>query len=197
MSKTDRRAQLLTVAAKLFAESSYGGVTTSLLAKAAGVSEPVLYQHFTNKEHLYQQVLQEGCEKTLVEWDRIRAETKSPIDAVLKVVRQQFSVESELWTFYKLHLRAVSEAQDTRVSEILNVNNTRYHDFLRVALQEAQVKGELRNDVDVSDLAWLLLSQGLMLNYSRQIGLKGLEHSGYLDRLLRQALGVVNTNAKR
>lgn len=50
---TERRQQLLDVAGRLFAEHGYHGLSMEQLADAAGVSKPVLYQHFPSKRDLY------------------------------------------------------------------------------------------------------------------------------------------------
>ncbi len=42
-----RRRQLLDVALGEFAERGYSGVSMDQVAEAAGVTKPVLYQHFT------------------------------------------------------------------------------------------------------------------------------------------------------
>jgi AcrR family transcriptional regulator len=49
----ERRAQLERVAVPLFADAGYHGVSMEQLADAAGVSKPVLYQHFPSKRDLY------------------------------------------------------------------------------------------------------------------------------------------------
>lgn len=53
-----RRQQILEVAAVQFAASGLRATTTDSLAKAAGISEPVLYTHFSTKEELFREVLQ-------------------------------------------------------------------------------------------------------------------------------------------
>lgn len=53
MSGEERRAQLVAVAGELFAEYGYHGLSMEQLADAAGVSKPVLYQHFPSKRSLY------------------------------------------------------------------------------------------------------------------------------------------------
>ena len=49
----ERRTQLLEVAGALFAQHGYHGLSMEALADAAGVSKPVLYQHFPSKRDLY------------------------------------------------------------------------------------------------------------------------------------------------
>lgn len=53
MAGTDRRAHLLSVARRVFADRGYRATTTSSIARAAGVSEPLLFKHFGSKEELF------------------------------------------------------------------------------------------------------------------------------------------------
>lgn len=49
----ERRAAIVKAAIHRFAKHGFRGTTTRELAAAAGVSEPVLYQHFATKRDLY------------------------------------------------------------------------------------------------------------------------------------------------
>jgi AcrR family transcriptional regulator len=53
----ERRAQLLGVARRLFARDGYRGASMGSIAEAAGVTKPVLYQHFSSKRALYEALL--------------------------------------------------------------------------------------------------------------------------------------------
>jgi AcrR family transcriptional regulator len=53
MKSEQRRAAIVRSAIHLFAEKGFRGTTTRELAAAAGVTEPVLYQHFRAKSDLY------------------------------------------------------------------------------------------------------------------------------------------------
>ncbi len=53
MSASERREQLLNVGRKLFGEKGYEAVTVEEIAAKAGVSKPVVYEHFGGKEGLY------------------------------------------------------------------------------------------------------------------------------------------------
>ncbi|MFT4569341.1 MAG: AcrR family transcriptional regulator [Hyphomicrobiaceae bacterium] len=48
-----RRAQLIDVGRKAFAEKGFEGITVEEIAERAKVSKPILYQHFGGKEGLY------------------------------------------------------------------------------------------------------------------------------------------------
>lgn len=60
LSAPERRDQLLSVAGSLFAEHGYHGLSMEQLAEAAGVSKPVLYQHFPSKRDLYLGLLRDA-----------------------------------------------------------------------------------------------------------------------------------------
>lgn len=53
LSAAQRREQLLGVAGGLFAELGFHALSMDAIAEAAGVSKPVLYQHFPSKRALY------------------------------------------------------------------------------------------------------------------------------------------------
>jgi AcrR family transcriptional regulator len=56
MSGQERRAQLLDVARKLFAERGFEATSIEEIASRAGVSKPVVYEHFGSKEGIYEVV---------------------------------------------------------------------------------------------------------------------------------------------
>ena len=53
MTGTQRRAQLLEVGRSLFARKGFDGTSIEEIAAEAGVSKPVVYEHFGGKEGLY------------------------------------------------------------------------------------------------------------------------------------------------
>lgn len=67
-----RKEAIVEAVQDVFAEKGFDGTTTRDLAKAAGVSEALLYKHFPSKESLYAAML-DGCAKgpTFAEASRI------------------------------------------------------------------------------------------------------------------------------
>jgi AcrR family transcriptional regulator len=53
MTAQERREQLVGVARSVFAERGYEATTVEEIAERAGVSKPVVYQHFGGKEGIY------------------------------------------------------------------------------------------------------------------------------------------------
>src|SRR5215469_2739183 len=53
LTAEQRRRQLFAVALELFAQRGYRSTTMDDIAEAAGVTKPLLYQHFSSKRALY------------------------------------------------------------------------------------------------------------------------------------------------
>ena len=58
MRAAERRAQLLEVARKVFGRYGFHTVTMDTVAKEAGVTKPILYDHFPSKRDLYLALLE-------------------------------------------------------------------------------------------------------------------------------------------
>jgi AcrR family transcriptional regulator len=58
MRAPERRQQLLDVARKVFGRKGYHTVTMDAVAKEAGVTKPILYDHFPSKRELYLALLE-------------------------------------------------------------------------------------------------------------------------------------------
>lgn len=67
LTPADRRAQLLTVGARLFAERPYADVLMEDVAEQAGVSRALLYRHFPSKHALFAAVYQQAADRLLAE----------------------------------------------------------------------------------------------------------------------------------
>ena len=61
----ERRQQLLAVACDLFARSGFHDTSMDDIAESAGVTKPVLYQHFPSKRALYAELLEDTGRRLL------------------------------------------------------------------------------------------------------------------------------------
>src|SRR5437868_7420655 len=63
MKGDKRREQILQTAVDLFSQRAFKGTTTKEIARAAGVSEAMVFRHFATKDELYGAILDnKGCE---------------------------------------------------------------------------------------------------------------------------------------
>lgn len=95
MTGTERRDQLLDVGRELFAQKGFEAVTVEQIASRAGVSKPVVYEHFGGKEGLYavlvdreMRALLERITNALV-GERPRVKLEQAADAFLSYIEEQ------------------------------------------------------------------------------------------------------------
>jgi AcrR family transcriptional regulator len=79
-----RREQLLSVALGVFASEGFHGASMNDIADAAGVTKPVLYQHFVSKNDLYLALIEDTGDRlsTLIEAATVDAD--GPRDQVTR-----------------------------------------------------------------------------------------------------------------
>jgi len=85
---TGRRAQILAVAAELFAKHGYHGVSIADLGAAVGVSGPALYRHFEGKDALLAEMLISISEHLLTGGQE-RAASGDPQEVLVALVEFQ------------------------------------------------------------------------------------------------------------
>lgn len=61
MSGEERRTQIVKVAMDLFSKKGFKGTTTREIARGAGISEAVIFKHFSRKEDLYKAIIDSRC----------------------------------------------------------------------------------------------------------------------------------------
>jgi AcrR family transcriptional regulator len=74
LSAPARREQILDVALEVFANAGFHGASMNDIADAAGVTKPVLYQHFDSKRDLYQALIEEVGNRLRTNIDKATAE---------------------------------------------------------------------------------------------------------------------------
>jgi AcrR family transcriptional regulator len=72
----ERRLAIVEAAIRVFTEGSYRGTTTAEIARAAGVSEPILYRHFASKRDLYLAALDRAWSQAHAAWEATLADAE-------------------------------------------------------------------------------------------------------------------------
>lgn len=90
MPAAARRRQLLDVALERFAAGGYHETSMEEIADAAGVTKPVLYQHFQSKQQLFLELLDAVGRDLLSDVENRAAAEKHPYQRVLAGFRAYF-----------------------------------------------------------------------------------------------------------
>ena len=73
-----RRRQLVAVALELFAQRGYRATTMDDIAEAAGVTKPLVYQHFSSKRALYLELVNSIAQELLIAVKTAVAQARGP-----------------------------------------------------------------------------------------------------------------------
>jgi AcrR family transcriptional regulator len=82
MSSMSRRQQIVTTAARLFAERGFHGVSVHDIGAACGITGPALYKHFESKDALLSEALTQISDRLLTEGQARVAAAGSPEEAL-------------------------------------------------------------------------------------------------------------------
>src|SRR4029077_16629603 len=91
LARADRMEQTLMVARSLFAERGYSEVTMDEVAARVGVTKPLLYNYFGNKESLYIACMERAGDALTATIGSAVAATKTPAEALRAGVHSFFA----------------------------------------------------------------------------------------------------------
>jgi AcrR family transcriptional regulator len=173
MTAGERRQALLEAAIGVFAAGSYRGCTTAEIARAAGVSEPILYRHFSSKRDLYQAVLDHVWERVRAAWEEAIAAEPDPA-RWLGAISQAHMTLSRKLVLAELWVQALSEAgEDDELKTHLRRHMREVHAFVADVIRRAQDAGGVVADRNADAEAWIFIAGGVLGTLGRRVGLLG------------------------
>lgn len=168
----ERRHAIIKAAVRLFTEGSYHGTTTADIARASGVSEPVIYRHFASKRDLYLATLDHVWGQARPVWEKTFSSAADACAAVEKIGGGQVSVRSPKLQLAELWLQALTEAgEDLELRRHLLRHMRDVHEFMVALLRRGQEQGTIAAARDADAEAWLFLAGGILGLVGRRLGL--------------------------
>jgi AcrR family transcriptional regulator len=170
MPAAERRACIVDAALAVFARRSYRGVTTAEIARAVGVSEPILYRHFASKRELFLACLEETWLRLEALWQSALEAEPDPAarlsvmgDAYREAQRGSAGVV-ELW------VQALTEAgEDDVIRQHLHRHLRVVHDFVSSVIRRSQADGAISDERIPAAEAWIFISLGFLATVGRRL----------------------------
>ena len=158
MKAEDRRRQLLESAARCFAENGYRGTTTAMIANEAGISEPIIYRHFKNKQALFIALIEKVADEVFENWQELSRNVRNPVDK-LRMLMFQNPATSDPNTarVYRVLFHASTETAEPAIQKAISRHYERYVKSLASIMSEAQQSGQIRDDLPAEWLAWQII----------------------------------------
>ena len=172
MPAAERRRVIVEAAIRVFTTGSYRGTTTAEIARAAGVSEPILYRHFASKRDLYLAALDHVWSQARAKWEGVLAEAPDVGTALASMTQGHVSVHECKFQLAELWVQALSEAaEDPELRRHLRRHMREVHDFAADVIRRGQEEGTLNPARDADAEAWTFLAGGVLGMVGRRIGL--------------------------
>jgi AcrR family transcriptional regulator len=156
-----RREQLLDCAADLFSKYGYARATTAQLAKAAGVTEPIIYRHFESKRDLFVALIERTGRETIEAWEKHLADASDSAERLRRLIGDNPMVTERGRSAYRVILQAISEVEDPVIHDSLRNHIKSLHAFLVEELDAAQSEHKVTARFSAEILAWILIHIGL------------------------------------
>jgi AcrR family transcriptional regulator len=184
MRPADRKRQLLEQAKQLFVTLGYQNTTTEKIAKAAGVSEPVLYRHFQSKKALFLEVLAEIREATLERWRAETADLTDPLAKLHRITDLYLGTTREHALEFQIMHRTLIETDDEEIAAFLRSFYLDSEALLAQVISDGQDAGVFRRSLDPRVGAWELIRTALGYTLTLPLGIPLYEESDYLARAI-------------
>lgn len=162
-----RREQIVSAVLKIIARSGVSGLTTSVLAREAGISEANLYRHFKSKDDIYLATVGQVREMISRNLDRVLAEHSDPVTVLERFFLLQVKLMEKnngiprLMFSEELHVH--KEMREVILMTMFGVSQV-----LASVVREGQKDGRIRKDIDAltTVLMFLAMMQGLAFRWS-------------------------------
>ena len=176
----ERREAIVRAALRVFTSTSYAGATTAEIAREAGVTEPVLYRHFSSKRDLWLACLD-------VAWDETRAILREKIATFSGTPASSTRSPWRSPQMPNLWIQGLTEAgEDAVVRRAIRRHMREVHDFVADEIRRGQEAGTIPADRDANAEGWVFIAGGLLRSVADRLG--GVLSASDLEAISRERI---------
>ncbi len=164
----ERRSAIVAAALEVFGSGSYAGSTTADIARAAGVSEPIIYRHFPSKKDLWFACVEEA-------WRQLRDALEHRSASIHeRGLAEAHEAKGSPWSsplLPNLWVQGVTEAgEDDEIRGFVRAHVREVHDLVAAEMRAYQATGAIPDDRDADAEAWIFLAGGLLRSFADRLG---------------------------
>ncbi|MBI4786041.1 MAG: helix-turn-helix transcriptional regulator [Chloroflexi bacterium] len=196
MSGVNRRDAIIMAAKKVFAENGLRGTSVKSIAQAAGVSEALLYKHFSSKEELYSAVLQFSRDLGLAhitELKNVGPGTEALVFFVYLLVETitlgvpERSVDQK--AHERLFFRSLVSNNEYAEKALETVGTYLFDDLILASFDAAARAGDLvESPISCRDRMWFVHHLSMAMNLCNLTGSPTCEYATPMPKLAEHAV---------
>jgi len=188
MRKDDRKRQLMQHAKELFVTLGYPQTTTDKIARAAGVTEPVLYRHFPSKKAMFLEVLDTIRKTTIHRWHQETAAIPDPLKHLRAIVDLYLGSTVEHAADFHIMHRTLLEIEDDDIAACLRRFYLDSETMLAEVIAEGQKKGVFRKELVPRMAAWELIRTAIGYTLTLPLKIPLYQEKDYVQRAIANLL---------
>lgn len=139
---TEKQEKILEAALLLFAKEGYHATSTNKVAKAAGVSEGLIFRHYGNKEGLLKAIIAEGESRFKKMIADVVLET-NPGAVIRKAITMTTNVDPADYDFWKLQFKLKWELEISGDEKMEPLKMALSHAFKKLNYEKPELEANL------------------------------------------------------
>ena len=161
----DRKAEIVQAALAIAFEVGPERVTTGMIAKRLGLTQPAIYKHFPSKNDIWRSIAYDLSAQVTANIDNAKERGGDPVERLRRLVLGHLKLVLGTPALPEIMVTRDPEGIQTPVRQVIRSGMTDFANALATAIEEAQDIGSIRAEVDAKDLAMLILGmiQSLVL----------------------------------
>jgi AcrR family transcriptional regulator len=195
MSGGERRLSILNAAKPLFSKNGFNGTSIRQIAKAANVSEALLYKHFPSKEAMYKEILNYASEITSItikELVQLEAKTETLVLLTYLIVKMILFEIPGQGEKQKMHERLLfySMLEDVSYAQmVFKKNFTNWYDIIYASYRAAVKAGDIvKMPIAPSNRIWFVHHLAMALNLCHLTGKSAFRYDMSKEELAQDAV---------
>lgn len=161
MPAKQRRESILKAVLIVLSERGYGGLTTARVARAAGITEPILYRHFSSKETMLRALLDEVIQKMMIAFQELIGNETDPTVALYHICRGYPKLAQRHRREFDVINQTLVHGRDPIIKKMLLDHYQSYHAFLTGLIERGQQTGAFRREISATIAGWHIVHAAL------------------------------------
>ncbi|NOX72172.1 MAG: TetR/AcrR family transcriptional regulator [Alphaproteobacteria bacterium] len=159
----DRKTDIMRAALDLSFRRGPDQVTTGMIARELGLSQPALYKHFPKKADIWRAISDSLCARVADNIVRAKAREGSNLDRLRHLVSLQLELVRDVPALPDIMTMRNPDAEKSRLQTQMQASMGNLGLALTEITREAIDTGELRQNLDPADVATLIIGIGQSL----------------------------------